>query len=217
MSEIYIISPPVIHDDDAFLAQLDAVLSTQKVAAFQLRVKDLARDSLVALAQRVVALCHEYHVVCIINDAVDIVAETHADGVHIGQDDGPSADNAYIKKLRKQLGEEAIIGVSCYGSKDAAMHAGEQGASYVSFGAFYPTQTKEPKARPPVDILSWWSEYTNVPVCAIGGINPDNCTPLVEAGADFIAVVSYVWDHPEGAVAAIEYLSEKIALEKKIV
>ncbi len=92
-----------------------------------------------------------------------------------------------------------------------ALEAAEQGADYVAFGAFYPTSTKTTKSEAPIEILEWWSELMVVPVVAIGGITAGNCAPLVRAGADFLAVVSAVWDHPEGPAAAVRALNESIA------
>lgn len=207
MSKLYLISPPNIEDPDAFYELLDQVLATGKVPAFQLRLKDIDDEDFITIGLQVVDICHKHHTVCIINDRVHLLETLDADGVHIGQDDGPSKDDNYIKKLRKKLGGDAIIGISCYGSRDYAMHGAVQGADYVAFGAFYPTTTKEPKARPTPDILEWWSSFTTVPVCAIGGITADNCEVLVKAGANFIAVVSYVWNHPKGPVAAVSSFS----------
>ena len=83
------------------------------------------------------------------------------------------------------------------------MAAGEDGADYVAFGAFFPTATKADTQPAEPDILAWWSELMELPCVAIGGITPGNCAPLVQAGANFLAVVSAVWDHPEGAAAGV--------------
>jgi thiamine-phosphate pyrophosphorylase len=101
--------------------------------------------------------------------------------------------------------------VSCYASRHEAMEAAEAGADYVAFGAFFPTRTKEPRARADIELISWWSEVMTVPCVAIGGITPENCGPLVEAGADFLAVVSAVWDHAEGPAAAVRAFEAAIA------
>ncbi len=101
------------------------------------------------------------------------------------------------------VGDQAIVGVTCHASRHLAITAAEAGADYVAFGAFYATTTKEPKFRADPDIVSWWSELMTVPCVAIGGITVENCRPLIEAGADFLAVCGGVWQHPSGPVAAV--------------
>jgi len=93
--------------------------------------------------------------------------------------------------------------VTCHDSSDLAVDAAEAGTDYVAFGAFYATGTKKPKSSAEPAILEWWSSMTTVPCVAIGGITIDNAPPLIAAGADFLAVVAGVWDHPDGPVAAV--------------
>src|SRR5882672_9055026 len=126
----------------------------------------------------------------------DLAVELGADGVHVGQNDMPYA------QARKLVGPNAIVGATCHASRHLAMEAGEAGADYVAFGAFYPTTSKpqeklEKWGTPKPDILSWWQAFMLLPCVAIGGITPAGCVPLVKAGADFIAVITYIWDHPE--------------------
>jgi thiamine-phosphate pyrophosphorylase len=90
------------------------------------------------------------------------------------------------------------------------MEAGEQGADYISFGAFFETQTKISRGKPTVEILNWASEILNLPIVAIGGINDKNCVELVKNGVDFLAVISYVWQHPEGVEVAIKNLHQQL-------
>jgi len=101
------------------------------------------------------------------------------------------------------LGPAAQIGVSVHDSRHLAMEAGEAGADYVAFGAFFPTATKEVHHHPDPSILAWWSALFEIPCVAIGGITPDNGRALVEAGADFLAVSGAVWNHAEGPAAAV--------------
>jgi thiamine-phosphate pyrophosphorylase len=96
---------------------------------------------------------------------------------------------------------DLTLGVTCHASRDLAMSAGEAGADYVAFGAFFPSTTKAPPAMAEVELLQWWSELMELPCVAIGGITADNCAPLVEAGADFLAVSAAVWTHPDGPAA----------------
>ncbi len=107
-------------------------------------------------------------------------------------------------EARRLLGAERIVGVTCHESRHLAMEAAEAGADYVAFGAFFPTATKEAKHRADPEILRWWSELMTVPSVAIGGITAANCAPLVRAGADFLAVISAVWAHPQGPDAAVK-------------
>jgi thiamine-phosphate pyrophosphorylase len=95
------------------------------------------------------------------------------------------------------------IGVTCHDSRHLAMEAGEAGADYVAFGAFYPTTTKETMHRPEPSILSWWTTLFELPCVAIGGIRAENAAPLVAAGADFLAVSGAVWGHAGGPEAGV--------------
>ena len=117
-----------------------------------------------------------------------------------------------MREARRILGPDLMLGVSCHGSRELAMNGGEDGADYVAFGAFFPTGTK---ADAPVEaepeLLAWWSDIMELPCVAIGGITPANCAPLVQAGADFLAVVSAVWDHPEGPAAGVRAMNAAIA------
>ena len=104
-----------------------------------------------------------------------------------------------------------IVGVTCGASRDRAIAAAEAGADYVAFGAFFPSATKAAKHHADPELLRDWSETTVVPCCAIGGITQQNCGPLVEAGADFLAVISAVWSHPMGPRAAVAEFNEVFA------
>jgi thiamine-phosphate pyrophosphorylase len=136
----------------------------------------------------------------IVNDSMALAKRLGADGVHLGQSDGD------IREARSLLGPSAQIGKTCHDNRHLAMEAGEAGADYVAFGAFYPTTTKPSHYRPQPSILSWWSAVFEIPCVAIGGITPDNAKPLVGAGADFLAVCQAVWgkDDPSAAVQAFE-------------
>ncbi len=201
---IYLISPPSI-DINEFPKKLRSALKGGDVACLQLRLKNLPDDEVRKAAEILIPICHELNVAFIVNDNPVIAAEVGADGVHIGTDDAKYND------ARKIVGDDAIVGVSCYDSKHQAMVAAEQGADYVAFGAFYPTKTKKPLATPSIEILSWWNEIMVVPSVAIGGINPNNCGTLINAGTDFIAVVGAVWDNKEGPEIAVKKLNDAIA------
>jgi thiamine-phosphate pyrophosphorylase len=201
---LYLITPPEI-ELATFADTLASALDGGDVACLQLRLKGAEDAAFRAAIETLMPICHERDVAFIVNDRPDLAAECGADGVHIGADDGE------YETARELLGAEAAIGVSCYDSRHRAMEAGEAGADYVAFGAFYPTTSKTPRSRAEPEILDWWRELTVVQSVAIGGIMADNCAPLVKAGADFLAVIAAVWDHPEGAAAGVKAINDAIA------
>lgn len=202
--QIYLISPPAFVLEE-FLPLAEAALATGHVAAFQLRMKHANDAEIIESGTALRELCHHYGTMFILNDRPDLAVKLKADGVHLGDEDISPAE------ARKIVGDDMTIGSSCYGSMERAMAMGEQGADYVAFGAFYETKTKEPKGRPEPEILTRWTDQANLPCVAIGGIKDNNCAPIVKAGADFIAIVSYVWEHPNGPAAAVEALHTAIA------
>ena len=197
--QLYLITPPRIDAD--FAGTLAAALDAGPVAALQIRLKDHTRDEIRTLAPALVAVAQERGVAAILNDDAELAAELGCDGVHIGQEDGR------VKDARAVMGKDRTIGVTCHDSRHLAMIAGEAGADYVAFGAFYPTQTKDAPTQASPDILRWWVELFELPCVAIGGITPENATPLVEAGADFLAISSGVWQHPDGPEAAVRAIA----------
>ena len=192
--ELYLISPQDV--GGSFPDRLKAALSGGPVAAFQLRVKGVDQHELARLAEPLQRICADADVAFIVNDSVSLAKRLDADGVHLGQTDGDP------REARSILGPSKQIGVTCHASRHLAMEAGEAGADYVAFGAFYPTTTKPSEHRPDPAILSWWASLFEIPCVAIGGITPDNAAPLVKAGADFVAVCNAVWgsDDPAAAV-----------------
>lgn len=199
--QIYLLTPPVIEDVPAFCAILETTLAAAPVACLQIRLKDLEDSALVQAGIAITAVCHAAGVEVIVNDRPDLVEQIGADGAHIGQD-----DMDYYSS-REVLGGDAILGVTCHNSKELAFAAAKAGADYVAFGAFFETPTKEPKARAELEILTWWHEAVEIPSVAIGGITVDNAQAVIAAGADFIAVSSGVWSHPDGPAAAVSRLS----------
>ncbi len=194
---LYLITPPVF-DPRAFTEPLKAALGAGDVACLQLRLKNMPADGVRWATEVLMPIAHDHDVAFIINDSPELAAELGADGVHVGQEDMP------YEEARKIVGEDAIVGVTCHDSRHLAMLAGEKGASYVAFGAFYPTITKDAKTHAEPDILTWWSELFEIPCVAIGGIRAENALPIVKAGADFVAVSNGIWDHPEGPAAAVQ-------------
>ncbi|MBS7668599.1 thiamine phosphate synthase [Croceicoccus gelatinilyticus] len=195
--QLYLISPLDVSGDfpDRLARALDAGKGV--VTAFQFRVKGIDDQHEAArLAEPLQAICAERDVAFIVNDSIALAKRLNADGVHLGQSDGE------VKDARERLGRDAQIGVTCHNSRHLAMQAGEDGADYVAFGAFFPTETKETEYRAELDLLEWWYHVFELPSVAIGGITPDNCAPLVTAGADFLAVCGAVWNGDE--VAAVK-------------
>lgn len=198
--QLYLISPLEVGGD--FPARLERALDAGPVAAFQFRVKGLDEHEAVRLAAPLQRICAERDVAFIVNDSISLAKRIKADGVHLGQSDGS------VKEARERLGRDAQIGVTCHASRHLAMEAGEEGADYVAFGAFFPTTTKETEHRAEPEILAWWSALFELPCVAIGGITPENCDALIEAGADFLAVSGAVWNGDEAA--AVRAFAEKI-------
>ena len=201
-ARLYLISPQEV--GGAFPDRLRSALEPGIAAAFQLRVKDKDEHQLERLAEPLQRICGDAGVAFIVNDSMALAKRLGADGVHLGQSDGD------VGEARALLGPAAQIGRTCHDSRHLAMEAGEAGADYVAFGAFYPTTTKPSEYRPDPSILSWWSALFEIPCVAIGGITPGNARPLVDAGADFLAVCQAVWsaEDPRAAVVAFEPLLE---------
>lgn len=194
---LYLITPPRL-DPGAFADTLRRALGGGDVACLQLRLKDVSDDDIRRAAEVLMPIAQARDAAFILNDRPDLAAELGADGVHIGQEDST------YDAARRAVGPNAIVGVTCHDSKHLAIEAAEAGADYVAFGAFFPTTTKEPKTHADIEIIRWWSELMVVPQVAIGGITVENAAPLIEAGADFIAVSSGVWAHPDGPAAAVK-------------
>jgi thiamine-phosphate pyrophosphorylase len=199
-AQLYLISPQEV--GGLFPERLKAALGAAPVAAFQLRVKNVDNHELARLAEPLQRICADHDTAFIVNDSMSLAKRLGADGVHLGQKDGD------VREARALLGPDAQIGKTCHDSRHFAMEAGEAGADYVAFGAFYPTTTKPSHYRPHPGILSWWSSLFEIPCVAIGGITPDNARPLIDAGADFISVCQAVWgkDDPGAAVRAFDAL-----------
>ena len=198
--QLYLITPPAIADVPAFVKTLTRTLMAAPVACLQIRLKGLEDSALVQAATPITQAAQAENVAVILNDRPDLVDAIGADGVHIGQD-----DMDYFSS-RELLGGDAIIGVTCHNSKQLAFDAVGAGADYVAFGAFYETQTKDPKTRAELEIVQWWQEAMEAPCVAIGGITPDNANTVIEAGADFIAVSGGVWAWLDGPEASVRQL-----------
>jgi thiamine-phosphate pyrophosphorylase len=203
-TRLYLITPPAL-DPDRFAHELEEALAGGDVASLQLRLKDVEDEAVRRAANVLKPIVQDRGVAFIMNDRPDLAAELDCDGVHVGEEDMPYAE------ARRLLGPDRIVGVTCGASRDRAITAAEAGADYVAFGAFFPSATKNAKHHADPELLRDWSDTTVVPCCAIGGITQENCGPLVEAGADFLAVISAIWSHPNGPRAAVREFNDVFA------
>ena len=204
-TRLYLITPPAL-DPDRFAKELEDALAGGDVACLQLRLKEVDDDAIRRAARVLKPIAQDRGVAFIMNDRPDLAAELDCDGLHVGEEDMPYAE------ARRLLGADHIVGVTCGASRDRAITAAEAGADYVAFGAFFPSPTKTAtKHRADTELIRDWSETTVVPCCAIGGITQENCRPLIEAGADFLAVISAVWSHPKRPRAAVTEFNEVFA------
>ena len=201
---IYLITPERL-DPVPFAKALAAALDVGDVAAVQLRLKNVDDDAWRRAIDVLRPVAQSRGVAFLLNDRADLAKATGCDGAHVGQEDMAA------REARRMLGPDLMLGVTCKGSRDLAMQAGEDGADYVAFGAFFPSASKAVTNRVDPEILAWWSELMELPCCAIGGITPENCAPLVWAGADFLAVINCVWGHAEGPAAGVRALNAAIA------
>lgn len=184
---------------------LAQALDAGDVAALQIRLKDVDDDTIRRATEALLPIAQARDVAVLMNDRADLAVELGCDGAHLGQEDGNHAEG------RRLLGPDRTLGITCHASRHLAMEAGDIGADYVAFGAFFPTSTKEAKHHAEPELLEWWTEMFELPSVAIGGITAANCAPLVRAGADFLAVVGAVWNHPEGPAAGVRAMNRAIA------
>lgn len=202
--QLYLISPLEVGGD--FPARLERALSAPEgkspITAFQFRVKGIGQHEAAELAKPLQEICAAHDVAFIVNDDVALAKRLGADGVHLGQQDGS------VRDAREELGRDVQIGVTCHGSRHMAMEAGEQGADYVAFGAFFPSATKDVEHMAEIELIEFWSQLFEIPSVAIGGITPENCAPIIAAGIDFIAVSGAVWNGDEAA--AVRAFAERL-------
>ena len=204
---LYLITPPQIEDVAAFVDLFRAAVQGGDVASLQIRIKtgdviDTVKTR--EVTQAVKRICAAEHIALIINDSPQLARALEVDGVHLGMEDMD------IAEARDLVGPDMIIGATCKNSRHQAMIAGEAGADYVAFGAFYPTATKADTTLAEPEILTWCQMFLTLPCAAIGGITLENAAPLVAAGADFLAVSSGVWNHNDGPAAAVAMFNRVI-------
>lgn len=183
---------------DTIVSEVTAAL---KGGAVVIQYRDKNPDDAEALAKTLLRVCHRYDAPLIINDDIALAAKIGADGVHLGRDDG-SVDHA-----REQLGDDAIIGVSCYDDLDKALKMQDLGVDYVAFGRFFPSSSKPLASPAHIETLLQARQAIDIPIVAIGGILPDNGEQLLTAGADLLAVIGGVFTHdPEQSARAYQKL-----------
>lgn len=153
-------------------------------------------------AAQLAALVRAAGAIFVVNDSIELAAHSGADGVHLGRADGE------VASARERLGSSALIGVSCYNELDRALAAEQAGADYVAFGSFFPSTTKPDAVRAPIELLAKAKLALRVPIVAIGGINASNCTPLVAAGADALAIASALFCADDLKLAASALLAQ---------
>lgn len=195
LSGLYAITDAQQRDHRQLLRDVEqALLGGARIIQFREKGQDPQQRQATALALR--ALTHQYQALFIVNDDPQLAASIQADGVHLGQDD------ADIKTARNLLGNEAIIGVSCYNRFELAEQACMGGADYVAFGRFFPSGTKPTAVPADIDLLRHAKQALSLPIVAIGGITQENARILINAGADMLAVVGGVFDQPDIAKSA---------------
>jgi thiamine-phosphate pyrophosphorylase len=202
-ARLYLVTPPSV-DLACFPDLLAQALDAGEVAAVQLRLKDADENTWRRAIDALRPVAQVREVAFLLNDRADLVRASGCDGAHVGQEDMPA------RQARALLGPDLMLGVTCHESRDLAMQAGEDGADYVAFGAFYPTGSKQVTHHADPEILRWWSDLMEIPCCAIGGITAGNCAPLVQAGADFLAVIGAVWGHADGPAAGVRAMNAAI-------
>ncbi len=187
---LYAITDPGLCPDEALAAQVSQALAGG-CRVIQYRDKRPERALRVTLARQLLELCHAHGACLLINDDIALAREIGADGVHLGRDDAdPSA-------ARTLLGEQAIIGVSCYNRLELARDAAARGVDYIAFGRFFPSQTKPQAVQAKPELLRQARDAIDLPLVAIGGITPENGAPLIEAGADMLAVIHGIFGQPD--------------------
>ena len=194
---IYLISPNKIYPN--FYSDLDKVLSSNKVSFFQLRLKNLANNEIIKIGSKIKPITKKHKVFFLINDSYKIAKKIKADGCHLGQKDG-LATNAI-----KLLGNK-IIGITCHNSKVFADKAIKDKATYLAFGSFFKSKLKPNAIKANLKILSWVKKKTKKPIVAIGGINEKNYKKLINAGANYVAISSVIWNNP--------FLKPELAIKK---
>ena len=184
---IYLISPNKIYLN--FYTDLEKVLSSKKVSFFQLRLKSKPKNLIVKIAKKILKITKKHKVKLIINDDSKLAKKVGADGCHIGQ-----LDNTVVS-ARKDV-KKNIIGVTCHNSRKLALKASEDKADYLAFGSFFKSSLKPNAKKADLKILFWAKKNIKKPIVVIGGITDKNYKKLIKAGANYIAISTFIWNNP---------------------
>lgn len=199
-SGLYIITNHALPDQDMISITKAALAAGTSIVQLRLKNRDLKKEATLTLAYKLLTLCRDYQALFIINDNPEFANFIGADGVHLGKNDSG------IQHARDILGDQSIIGVSCYNSLELALQAQAQGADYIAFGRFFNSASK-PQATPAnIGLLSKARDMITIPIVAIGGITPQNGRQLVAAGADYLAVINGIYGQQDPYAAACNYL-----------
>ena len=185
---VYLISPSKINKE--FYSQLDEVLIFKNVKFFQLRLKKVKENSLIKIAKKIKKITDKHKVKLIINDNYKLACKINADGCHMGQFDGS------FKIARKKL-KNKILGITCHNSEALAKNAIKYKVNYIAFGSFFKSKLKPNASKANIDIIRWAKKNIKKPIVVIGGINNFNYKKLLNAGAKYIAISSFIWDNPK--------------------
>lgn len=195
---LYAITPE--ESDTRRLLRLAESVLDAGIALLQYRNKGTDANLRLEQALGLKLLCLPYGVPLIVNDDIALARAMQADGVHLGESDSDLA------AVRNELGSDALIGVSCYACIERAQTAKRQGADYLAFGAFYASPTKPHAAHANPTLLNEARRF-ELPLVAIGGVQPDNVRTLRDAGANLIAVISGLWNTHDAGEAARNYVA----------
>lgn len=187
---LYAITDSKLCPPDRILHQVESALRGG-ASVIQYRDKREEKSGCEGEIAGILALCHRFEALLIINDDIGLARKTGAHGVHLGKDD------ANLLEARNLLGSSAIIGVSCYNSLDLAKSASANGADYIAFGRFFPSLIKPDAIQAELSLLTEARQEITKPLVAIGGITPENGAPLIAAGADMLAVIHGVFGQPD--------------------
>ena len=196
---VYLISPNKI--DKNFYSKLDVVLTYGNVKFFQLRLKKIKLKNLIKISNKIKKITTKHRVKFLINDNYIAAVKSNADGCHMGQLDGS------INEAKKKL-KTKILGVTCHNSKTLARNAVKDKVSYLAFGSFFKSKLKPKAKKVDLKILSWSKKNTKKPIVAIGGITDKNYKKLLNSGANYIAISTFIWNNPS--------LKPEIAIKKFI-
>ncbi|MDC0450164.1 thiamine phosphate synthase [Pelagibacteraceae bacterium] len=196
---VYLISPSKIYPK--FYIDLNKVLASKRVSFFQLRLKNMTPREVTKIARKLKNITQKYNVKLIINDNSLIAKRVNADGCHLGQNDDT------IELARKNI-KKKIIGLTCHGSKKLALKALKNKCDYVAFGSFFKSKLKPKAKKTNLKILNWAKKNIKIPIIVIGGITDKNYKKLINSGANYIAISTFIWNNP--------FLKPEIAIKKFI-